>query len=219
VDFRDHYSGGNATRSGIMSLFYGIPAVHNFWMNLLLEQKGPVLVHQMLEQGYEVEVCASASLVSPEFNRTVFSEVKDLRLKLQAGPQAKGPVYYREFMDFLSARGTEMRRFSHFYSMILPTRMTSLLIIRRFYALSGQISRSNLTNDTDPAPYFNRYKNSVHFVDQEIGKVLKALEEGGLAEDSIIIITSDHGRNSMTTKRTSGGMGAILPPHKFMSRW
>ena len=68
-NFRDHYSGGNATRSGIMSIFYGIPAIHNFWMNLLLEQKGPVLVHQMLKQGYKVEVCASASLKSPEFNQ------------------------------------------------------------------------------------------------------------------------------------------------------
>jgi len=55
-----------------------------------------------------------------------------------------------------------------------------------------------------PAPYFNRYKNSVHFVDQENRQGAESLEEEGLADNSIIIITSDHGRNSMTTKRTSG---------------
>lgn len=209
-DFRDHYSGGNATRSGIMSIFYGIPAVHNFWMNLLLEHKGPVLVHQMLKQGYKVEVCASASIASPEFNQTVFSEVKGLRLKTPGKTASERDLFITsEFMDFLKGRETENGPFfaflfydsSHAHDFP-PDYKTP------FTPYAEGMSRSTLTNDTDPTLYFSRYKNSVHFVDQEIGKVLKALEKSGLADNSIIIITADHGEEFNDNKKNFWGHGS-----------
>jgi len=209
-DFREHYSGGNATRSGIMSIFYGIPSTHNFWMNLLLENKGPVLVHQMLKQNYKMGIFASASLVSPEFNRTVFSEVKDLRLKTPGRTSSERDLFITgEFMDFLKGRGADNRPFFAFlfydspHAYDLPPDYKA-----PFKPYPGGISRSTLTNDTDPAPIFNRYKNSVHFVDEEIGKVLKALENIGLAENSVIIITSDHGEEFNDNKKNFWGHGS-----------
>ena len=209
-NFRDHYSGGNATRSGIMSIFYGIPAIHNFWMNLLLEQKGPVLVHQMLKQGYKVEVCASASLESPEFNQTVFSEVKGLRLKTPGKTSSERDLFItREFMDFLKVRETENGPFFAFLFYDSPHAHDFPPDYKApFTPYAEGMSRSTLTNDTDPTPYFNRYKNSVHFVDEEIGKVLKALEESGLADNSIIIITADHGEEFNDNKKNFWGHGS-----------
>jgi len=208
-NFRDHYSGGNATRSGIMSIFYGIPAIHNFWMNLLLEHKGPVLVHQMLKQGYKVEVCASASIASPEFNQTVFSEVKDLRLKTPGKNTSERDLFItREFMDFLNVRGTGDGPFFAFLFYDSPHAYDFPPGYQApFTPCPDGISRSTLSNDTDPAPIFNRYKNSVHFVDEEIGKVLKALENRGLVDDSIIIITGDHGEEFNDNKKNFWGHG------------
>jgi len=47
----------------------------------------------------------------------------------------------------------------------------------------------------DPAPLFNRYRNAVLEMDAKIGKVLQALDALGRAEDTVIIITSDHGES------------------------
>lgn len=209
-NFSNHHSGGNATRSGIMSIFYGIPAIHNFWMNLLHERKGPVLVHQMLEQGYEVEVCASASIKSPEFNLTVFSEVKDIRLTTPGKTTSERDLFItREFMDFLKVRRTEDRPFFAFLFYDSPHAYNFPPEYKApFTPFSDGISRSTLTNDTDPAPYFNMYKNSVHFVDHEIGKVLKALEKSGLADNSIIIITADHGEEFNDNNKNFWGHGS-----------
>ena len=209
-NFRDHYSGGNATRSGIMSIFYGVPSIHNFWMNLLLEHKGPVLVHQMLKQGYKVEVCASASIASPEFNQTVFSEVKGLRLKTPGKTASERDLFVtREFMDFLKVRKTENGPFFAFLFYDSPHAHDFPPDYQApFTPFAGGMSRSTISNDTDPTPYFNKYKNSVHFVDGEIGKVLKALEESGLTDNSIIIITGDHGEEFNDNKKNFWGHGS-----------
>ena len=209
-NFRKHYSGGNATRSGIMSIFYGIPAIHNFWMNLLLEQKGPVLVHQMLNQNYDIKAFASASMKSPEFNLTVFSEVKDIRLTSPGKSTAERDLSITsEFIDFLKVRRTEDRPLFAFLFYDSPHAYAFPPDYKAPFApYAEEVSRSTLTNDTDPTPYFNKYKNSVHFVDHEIGKVLKALEKSGLADNSIIIITSDHGEEFNDNKKNYWGHGS-----------
>ena len=207
-NFRDHYSGGNSTRSGIMSIFYGIPATHTFWMNLLLEQKGPVLIHQMLKQGYEIEAFASASLKSPEFNRTAFAEAKGIRLSSPGKTSSERDLFItREFMDFLKVRRTGDRPFFAFLFYDSPHAADFPPDYQAPFTPSFKISRSTLSNDSDPTPYFNKYKNALHFVDHEVGKVLEALEESGLADNSIIVITSDHGEEFNDNRKNFWGHG------------
>src|SRR5699024_9037457 len=52
----------------------------------------------------------------------------------------------------------------------------------------------SLDDTTDPEPFFNLYKNSVHFVDSLAGKALATMRRKGLMDDSIVIITGDHGQ-------------------------
>src|SRR5699024_3018392 len=51
-----------------------------------------------------------------------------------------------------------------------------------------------LDENTDPEPFFNLYKNSVHFVDSLVGKALDKLRAQGLMDDTRIVITGDHGQ-------------------------
>ena len=48
---------------------------------MLGERRGAVLVQELMRQGYDVEVFRSAPLFSPEFDRTIFLGVPDLRLR------------------------------------------------------------------------------------------------------------------------------------------
>lgn len=47
--------------------------------------------------------------------------------------------------------------------------------------------------DFDKTPYLNRYRNAVHFVDEQLKKVFDDLQEKGLMDDTVVIITADHG--------------------------
>ena len=51
-----------------------------------------------------------------------------------------------------------------------------------------------MNNETDPTLFFNRYKTSVHFVDSVVKQVLDKLKETGDLDNTVVIITGDHGQ-------------------------
>ena len=79
LEFEHHTSGGNGTRTGIFSMFYGI--FGSYWLMMENEQKGPVLIRELLNKNYQMGIFASSKLTSPAFNQTVFSDVENLRLR------------------------------------------------------------------------------------------------------------------------------------------
>ena len=62
---------------------------------------------------------------------------------------------------------------------------------RRLYEFMG-IDRDGLT-DAEIVRARHGFYAMLSFVDYQVGKVLKAVTEAGLAEDTIVIVTSDHG--------------------------
>jgi membrane-anchored protein YejM (alkaline phosphatase superfamily) len=60
--FLEHYSGGNATRIGVFSLFYSIPGT--YWHRVLAERQGPVLIEQLSKLNYDLQVFRSAPLIA-----------------------------------------------------------------------------------------------------------------------------------------------------------
>lgn len=62
-----------------------------------------------------------------------------------------------------------------------------------------------LNNSMDPTPFFNLYKNCSYNIDLYIDKVLKALDEKNLLENTIIIITGDHGQEFNENKKNYWG--------------
>ncbi len=73
--FNRHYSGSNGTRGGIFSMFYGIPSL--YWEDFLINRISPVFLDELQKRNYEMKILASAALVSPEFDKTVFSKINN----------------------------------------------------------------------------------------------------------------------------------------------
>lgn len=71
ISFQDHYSSGNATRSGIFGLFYGLPP--SYWQAALSSSTSPALMNGFIDAGYDIGVFSTATLKRPEFYSTVFS--------------------------------------------------------------------------------------------------------------------------------------------------
>ena len=59
--------------------------------------------------------------------------------------------------------------------------------------LRKNVNHLELSNSFDPAPYLARYKNAVRYADDQIENVLKFLEEKKLMDNTIVVISSDHG--------------------------
>ena len=204
VRFMDHHSGGNATRMGVFSLFYSIPGT--YWHPILAERQGPVFVSELLKQGYDVQAFRSAPLFSPEFDRTVFAQLPAVRMRSDGHDAAERDAdLTRDFLSFLETRAAQTPFFALlFYDS--PHKMA----FPPDYALPFQPSAADvnylrLDNETDPTPLLNRYRNSVHYVDALIGRVITALEQQGLLENSVIVITGDHGQEFNDSGRNYWG--------------
>lgn len=191
--FMDHYSGGNATRIGVFSLFYSIPGT--YWHRMLAHQKAPVLIEQLSTLRYDVQAFRSAPLHSPEFDRTVFAPIKNIRTRSDGkSPAARDRDLTHDFIDYLGARS----RATPFFALLFYDAPHAFDHPEDYpAAFEPTVSHVNylkLHQGTDPKPLLNRYRNSLHYVDSLVGEALEALEHGGLLDDSIVIVTGDHGQ-------------------------
>lgn len=192
-NYANHYSGGNSTRAGIFSLFYGVsPSDFDAFYRAGI---GPVLFDVLYRQGYQVGVYPSASALSPPFHRTTFVNVKDfipttpgetsierdikitdqLKTRIQKATQHKQPFFAFAFYDSAHAYNYPKASFT---PPFLPAE---------------KVAHLTLNQPKQKELYFNQYRNAVYFVDQLVGEVLDELEKQGALENTLVLITGDHG--------------------------
>ncbi len=101
--YTDHMSGGNGTRMGIFSLFYGLPG--NYWFPFRESRRPPVLVSELLRRDYRPGLFTSARFSYPEFDQTVFATVPSSAMV----SDDEGPGWRRDrrnvdrLLDFIGA--------------------------------------------------------------------------------------------------------------------
>ncbi len=191
--FLNHFSGGNSTEPGLFSLFYSLPA--SYWTATLQQHRGPLFIDALLKQNYQMGIFASAELLSPAFNRNVFIAIKNLKTTTPGNNAfQRDRAISSEFQQFIRQAGTHKQPF---FAFLFYDSAHSYCDegdpIHLFQPAVTVCNHFTLTNQTDPAPYFNRYKNALYFVDAQIQQDLMALKKQGLLKNTVIIITGDHG--------------------------
>ena len=72
--FANHWSGGNSSRMGLFSMFYGLPST--YWQSFYDVQRPPVLLDEFRRQGYALMTSSAVGYGSPTLiDRTVFAGV------------------------------------------------------------------------------------------------------------------------------------------------
>jgi uncharacterized protein len=74
-----------------------------------------------------------------------------------------------------------------------------------FQPSATDVNYLRLDNETNATPLHNRYRNSVHYVDGLVGRVLTGMKQRGLLEDSVIVVTGDHGQEFNDNRRNYWG--------------
>jgi len=193
IMYENHFSTGNATRFGIFGMYYGMYGT--YWHAMLAEERGPVLIDVLKEQGYDFSIHASARLTSPEFNRTVFSEIRnEISLKTSgATAHQRDKKITEDFVGYLQKRDKK-KPFFGFVFYDAPHGYTYPEGAEEpFQPVWKTINHLALNNDFDPAPYRNRFLNSVHYNDMLIKSILDELTAQQLLDNTIVIFTGDHG--------------------------
>lgn len=192
LSFDRHYASGNATRMGTFGLFYGLPGP--YWHPMLANQRSTVLMDRLQELDYNIGIFTSAHIESPEFNRTIFANIPNLRIRGKSmGNAAERDIelvddWTKWYEDRSDKPTFSFLFFDAPHGFIFPDDYEP-----KFEPMSGPNNPFVRSNDSDPEPIFNRYRTSTHFVDSLIKQVFAKLEEQGTLDDTVVVITGDHG--------------------------
>lgn len=190
--FTNHFSGGNGTQAGMFSLFYSLP--NSYWTTMIDQNKGPLLLKTMLQHHYQTNILWSGQLTVPAFDKTIFQDIPQLEKKSPKGTAVQNDQYVTDkALDFLEH-----------YDPKRPFFLFTMYLTAHNYCVANdfptpikpsikQCNRLTINASTDPTPYMNRYFNALTFVDEQIGRVLDALQAKHLYDKTIVIITGDHG--------------------------
>ncbi len=192
--FQKHMSGGNATQPGLFSLFYSLPS--SYWTAALEHKKPPVLIDLLVKYGYETQIFWSTAMSNPPFDKTIFQGIAMLPLNGAPGNDMGSWDRYitKKAIQFLSEKKHEKPFFLHLFYNAPHGFCSYQSFSTPFQPALRHCVRLGMSNDDDPLPYYNRYLNAVNFIDGEVGKVLGVIQKLGYLDNSIVILTSDHGQ-------------------------
>lgn len=192
--FKRHYTGGNCTQSGLFSLFYAIPP--NYWDVFLRQERGPVFLDTLNQQRYDIGIFMSAPINFPQFDKTIFVGVENLSKSIPGSTSMERDRHMtQQAVQFFEQQQKSVQPFFAFlfYDTLHNYCESDRPEYNPFRPFTQSCNRFLLAATTNPTPYLNLYYNKVHYVDEQVDQVLRALEKQHLLERTIVVITADHG--------------------------
>jgi membrane-anchored protein YejM (alkaline phosphatase superfamily) len=185
--FQQHFSGGNSSRMGVFSLFYGLPP--GYWGSFESMQRSAVLIDELQRQEFQLGLYSSATMYRPvTLDRTAFANIPDLRLQTEpvdAPSWQRDQILLQEWQNWLLLRNDSKPFFGFLF----------------FDSTNSQEYPPELESHPDFQPVdqqelsleFANYRRSARFVDGLLESVISQLDTLGLADNTVVVITSDHG--------------------------
>lgn len=163
VNFTQHYSAGDDADSGLFGLFYGISPTY---MDGVLAARMPsTLINALSSQGYQFGLFASDGFRSPLLRQALLADYSLPAAAAQTNAQTTA-----QWQNWLSKQKPEG---APWFSWI---------------AWNG-LDRA----DDKGVVSSRRYKQTAASVDQQIQSVLATLRDKGLLDNTVVVITAQHG--------------------------
>ena len=199
--FDNHFSGGNGTRIGMFSQFYGLPA--NLWFPVLDARVGSPLIDVLQQQQYQMKLFTSAKFSYPEFDKTLFVKVPAEQMQAfdQGHSWQRDRKNVEDLLQFIDQRAPTkpFMTFMFFESPHANYEFPPESVIEPGYLLDFSYASMDLERDIQGI--YKRYLNSVHHLDSQIARITEHLQAKGLLDNTMIVITGDHGEEFMEKGR------------------
>lgn len=211
ITFNQHYSGGNRTRMGLFSMFYGLPAP--YWYSFEQQKIAPVLMNVVREKGYQLALHTSQSFSYPELRSTTFAGIPEAFMReIKSGePWRRDSQNITEIINKLdhADKSKPSFTFMFFESTHAPYTFPEDAVIRPAYSKEMNYVNLDLLNNIDGM--HNRYINAAHHIDQEVGRLLDHLKKNKMMDNTIVLFTGDHGEEFMEKGHWGHGHNATFP--------
>ncbi len=204
ISFDNHFSTSNATRYGLFSMLYGISG--SYWKPMLAAERGTVLFDVTQQLDYQHFIYGSSTLTFPEFDRTIFSALRDHMHSGNYKNSAENDIdITQRFIGDLKNLPADKPFFGFLFFDAPHGFGIPKDYPHRFEPMLETVNYLSLDNNYDPVPFLNLYKTTAHFVDGLIKQILDELATQQRLQNTLVIITSDHGQEFNETHKNFWG--------------
>jgi hypothetical protein len=186
IRFNQQYSGGNSSRMGLFSMFYGLPST--YWQGFYDLQRAPVLMDEIRARSYDVGLFSAVGFGSPALiDRTVFAGWPDLGEKrddLSAIDRNKQVT--TNWARWLEEQSGDPPFFGFVYYD--PPAIAMTTDPAEPLPMDDRFAHNDKARDL-----WRQYRLAVRMLDGEVRSVLDSLRDRNLLDETIVIVTSDHG--------------------------
>ena len=213
--YTNHFSGSNGTRSGVFSFFFGLSCY--YWEDFEAAGVRPVFIDRLLELGYDCRTYPSATLENPNFAKILFSRIPNLRKTTQGETsQERDARLTADYLSELPLREASGRPLFSFLFLDLPHSFEPMEGAHApFQPAWPYADYTKLKADLDPEPFFNLYRNTCYRADELLAPVLERLRATGALENTLVIISGDHGQEFNENGRNYWGHNGNFSAHQL----
>ena len=210
--YQNHVSSSNGTRGSVFGLFFGLPSY--YWNSFDKAAIRPLFIDLLKKNNYDIQAFVSAGMEDPPFARVVFGHVKGIRAKSYGvNPYVNDTKATEDAIRALHRHGEKKNRNQPFFYYLFLDLAHSYLgmpdDVNSVYSPAWSFADySKLSNDMDPAPFFNLYRNCCHYDDVLIGKVLATLKQQNPDDNTLVILIGDHAQEFNENKKNYWGHSA-----------
>lgn len=176
-NFINHFSASN-NDYGVFSLFYGLPS--NYASSIKAQDTKPLFLTTLSKRNYQMAAFSDNSLEESELYDEIFRKL-DIKRDNQPENDVKNNVVndWRNWLENTSN--------SPWFSYI------ELSDVENFEDNTGHVKPFSSNSQKTLKLLKNSYKSAVLSADQSINEILTTIRTNGLLDNTIVIITSDHG--------------------------
>ena len=169
VNFTHHFSSGYQDDTGLFGLFYGISPT--YLEGILTSRKPSALMTALAQQNYEFGLFASNGFNSPLYRQALLSDFSLPPAVRQSDQQTT-----QQWQQWLNTRGS--RPWFSYLSFSGTSEATAP-------GKDGRLPSVAVMN--------RRYQQGASEVDAQIAEVLKSLQDKGMLNNTVVVITSSKG--------------------------
>ena len=194
IVYNNHYSGGSVTVNGLFSLMYGLHPTYRDYMTSDPYQHQTLLTKTLEQQGYDIDVYTSSNLDRFSLKALFFGKIAEENYINPHGGALKDDDFkaVSELLNDLQTP-TDKPWFKFVFLSSSHHNYQYPKEYERFTPVETNPEKFLFNKDMDPGPLFNRYKNSVHYIDGLFGQIWQSMNAHQDMENTLTIVTSDHG--------------------------
>ncbi|MEK9657334.1 MAG: sulfatase-like hydrolase/transferase [bacterium] len=193
--FTQHYSNGSVTASGLFSLMTGLSP--NYWAYVKTDplRYQSILVKSLKERGYQIEAYTSTNLDRFRLKSIFFADISDehFKYKIHKTSIENDQYVLKKVIESIKQEPKDRPWFKFIFVAASHHPYSYTDSYKTFLPIPKNSEAFVFNKQLDARPFVNDYQNSLLFIDSLFAQCIRTLKKQGVYEDTLIILTSDHG--------------------------